>query len=421
MKTTTFLLAILISTVSLFAQNRNQKYDVLIRKADSLYQIADYKNSALAFSDAFNAPDSKITINHRYNAACSYALASNADSAFSNLYHIATFMNYSKYTHIKSDPDLKSLYTDSRWKPLIELVKANKEKAYAMLDFITLNGYKIEVNTAGMKYNQTNKPVIVFENGMADTYDRWNGIIDEVSKTNAVFAYNRPRLGESEDDSLPPTTEHIVSNLRKMLLERGLNPPYLLVSHSFGGAYIRSFASYYPNEIAGLVFIDPIDFTKKKGMGELPYQEMGLTKHQIDSAFGKTYNNFLEKLYTEMPRFYVEEVKISVQLTQTEFNECDQNPLPNVPVHFIMAGGYSESGGDNPPLACDLEKLFRVSENLKMKRYLQLLYPLKYGKLFYCSSSSHFVQTDEPDLVKSCIKLALIDYEKIQRENKTSR
>lgn len=421
MKTTISLLALLTSTVFLFAQNSNQRYSVLIRKADSLYQLAEYKNSALAFSEAFNAPDAKITTTHRYNAACSYALAGSTDSAFSNLNHITTFMNYSRYTHIKSDPDLKSLHVDSRWKPLIEMVKENKDKAYAKLDFITLNGYKIEVHTTGLQYNQTNKPVIVFENGMADTYDRWNGVIDEVSKTNTVFAYNRPRLGESEDDSLPPTTGHIVSNLRKMLLERGLKPPYLLVSHSFGGVYIRSFASYYPNEIAGLIFVDPIDFTKKKGMGELPYLEMGLTKHQIDSAFGKPNKDFLEKLYVEMPRYYVEEVKISVQLTHTEFNECDQNPLPNVPVHFIMAGGYSKSGGDNPPLVCDWEKLFRVSENLKMKRYLQLLYPLTYGKLFYCSSSSHFVQTDEPDLLISSIKLALIDYKKIQRGGKTIR
>jgi len=421
MKTTTFFLGFLISTVALFGQKNNPKYDALIRKADSLYQVADYRKSAHAFSDAFNVPGANITMNQRYNAACSYALANNADSAFVNLNYIATCMNYSRYSHIMSDPDLKSLYPDSRWKPLLESVKTNKDKAYAKLDFITINGFKVEVYTAGMKNNQSDKPVVVFENGMADAYDRWKTIIDEVSKTSTVFAYNRPRISESEDDNTPPTTEHIVSNLRKMLAERGLKPPYLLVSHSFGGAYIRSFASQYPNEIAGLIFIDPVDFTKKAGMGELPYLEMGFTKHQIDSAFGKPNEIFLEKLYAEMPKYYVEEVKISVQLTQNEFNECDRNPLPDVPVHFIMAGGYSESGGDHPPLICDFEKLFRVSENLKMKRYLQLLYPLKYGKLFYCSQSGHFVQTDDPDLVISSIKLALADFEKIQRETKTSR
>lgn len=418
MKTSTFLLALLISITSIIAQNNHLKYDVLIRKADSLYQVKDYKNSALAFSNAFNSSNSKITINHRYNAACSYALANNPDSAFFNLNYIATQMNYSKYGHIKSDPDLKSLYIDSRWELLIGKVKANKDKAYAALEFVTINGYKVEVYTAGVENNQKNKPVIVFENGMADSYDRWNTIIDEVSKTNAVFAYNRPRIGESEDDNLPPTTEHIVNNLRKILLEKGLKPPYLLVAHSFGGAYIRSFASNYPNEIAGLIFVDPVDFTKKEGMGDLPYLEIGLTQHQIDSIFGQPYKNFIETLYTEMPKYYVEEVKILRQLTQTDFEECDRNPLPDVPVHFIKAGGYTSS---EPPTIYDREKMWRINSNIQMKRWLQLLYPLKYGKFFYCSNSSHMVQTDEPDLVISSIKLALTDYDKIQEANKTSR
>lgn len=418
MKTTTILLTILISATSLIAQEKHQKYDVLIRKADSLYQVKAYKNSALAFSEAFYTPVPKITMNHRYNAACSYALANNADSAFFYLNYIAISMNYTNYGHIKSDPDLKSLYSDDRWKPLLDVVKANKDKAFANLDFITINGYKVEVYTTGMQNNQVGKPVIVFENGMADTYVRWKAIIDEVSKTNAVFAYNRPRIGESEDDSLPPSTEHIVENLREMLMAKGLKPPYLLVSHSFGGAYIRSFASYHPNEIAGLIFIDPIDFTKKGEMGDLPYLEIGLTRHQIDSIFGQPYKNFIEKLYTEMPRYYVEEVKISRQLTKTDFVACDRNPLPDVPVHFIKAGGFTNS---EPPTIYDREKMWRINSNIQMKRWLELLYPLKYGKLFYCSNASHFVQTDEPDLVISSIKLALIDYDKIQKANKSSQ
>ncbi len=413
MKSTILFSALLLFAASLFGQTNTGRYDVLIRKADSLYRVKEFEKSAFAFSEAFKVPDGKITMNHRYNAACSYALANDADSAFFYLNYLTLSMSYTNYGHIKSDPDLKSLYTDSRWEPLLEIVKANKDKAFASLDFITLNGNKVEVYTTGMKNNQNNKPVIVFENGMADTYDRWKAIIDEVSKTNAVFAYNRPRIGESEDDSLPPTTEHIINNLREMLLEKGLKPPYLLVSHSFGGAYIRSFASSYPNEIAGLIFIDPIDFTKKRDMGDLPYLEIGLTQHQIDSIFGQPYKNFIEKLYTEMPRYYVEEVKISRQLTKTDFEECDRNPLPDVPVHFIKAGGFSNS---EPPTIYDREKMWRINSNIQMKRWLELLYPLKYGKLFYCSNSSHFVQADEPDLVISSIKLALLDYDKITKE-----
>lgn len=415
MKTTTFLLVLLISATSLLAQNDHQKYDDLIRKADSLYQVKDYKNSAFTFSRAFKANDWNATSSEHYNAACSWALANVPDSAFYHLNYVVIKMNYTDYGHIKGDPDFKSLYSDKRWQALIELVKANKDKAYANIDFITLNGFKVEALTSGMENNQEDKPVVVFENGMASGFGSWEKVATEISKTNAVFRYNRPRIGESENDSLPPTTEHIVNNLRKMLLQKGLKPPYLLVSHSFGGAYIRSFASMYPEEIAGLVFVDPIDFTKKKGDGDLPYLEIGLSQHQIDSLFGKPYDNFIEKLYEEMPAFYVEEVKISRALNKSEFIECDRNPLPDVPVHFIQAGGFSLSANEKPTIY-DREEMWRINNNIKMKRWIALLDPLKYGKFFYSSSFEHFVQVDDPKLLIYSIKLALSDYDKINNE-----
>lgn len=288
---------------------------------------------------------------------------------------------------------------------------------YAQKEFLTVEGKKIEIFTSGLENNQKEKPVIVFENGMATKLDMWKPIIEEISKTSPVFSYNRPRIGESENDSLPPTTKHIVNNLRKMLLEKGLKPPYLLVSHSFGGAYIRSYASYYPDEIAGLIFVDPVDFTKKKGDGDLPYLEIGLTQHQIDSMFAKPYKAFVENLYADMPNFYVEEVKILRQLTKTEFKECDSIPLPDVPVHFIQAGGYPKNPEKRETIY-DKVKLFRIDNNLKMKRWLALLNPLQYGKYFYCSNSGHYMQEDEPETLIASIKLALIDYDKIQRAKK---
>jgi pimeloyl-ACP methyl ester carboxylesterase len=286
-------------------------------------------------------------------------------------------------------------------------------------EFITVNNKKIEIFTAGLANNRKGKPVVVFENGMASKYNSWQKVIEEVSKSSAVFAYNRPRIGESENDNTPPTTRHIADNLRKMLLQKGLEPPYLLVSHSFGGAYIRSFASYYPEVIGGLIFVDPVDFTKKKGDGDLPYLEIGVTKHQIDSMFARPYDGFLEKLYAEMPAYYVEEVKISGVLHSSEFEECNRVPLPDVPVHFLMAGGYSAAGDDRGKTFFDKEKLFRADCYLKMKRWLELLYPLKYGKFFYCSKSGHAVQQDEPETVIASITLALNDYNKILKGKTT--
>lgn len=112
-----------------FGQSAPPEYHDLVRQADSLYKAKDYLNSGLKFSTAFQSFGGLGYSNHRYDAACSWALAGNADSAFFNLQRIVDKANYANYKHIISDTDLNSLHTDKRWTTLILQVKQNKEKS----------------------------------------------------------------------------------------------------------------------------------------------------------------------------------------------------------------------------------------------------------------------------------------------------
>lgn len=286
--------------------------------------------------------------------------------------------------------------------------------SFGQENLMTVNGKRVEIFVSGLEHNQADKPVIVFENGRGSPFNSWEKVINEISKDYAVFAYNRPRIGKSEDDSIPPSMKHIVENLRFMLKEKGLNPPYLLVGHSFGACYIRTFASYYPKEIAGLIFVDPHDFAKKEGASPSPYELIGLSKHQIDSIFA-SYASLTAQYMNYAPKAQIEEIKIQGVLSKTENEECNRNPLPNVPVHFLMAGGFTLYP-DETPTIYDREKLFRIDSNIKMKRWLEMLYPLKYGMFIYDSNSEHAIQIDNPDLVITSIRLALKDYNKIDKK-----
>ena len=418
MKTTMLFLGFIIFTTSLFGQGIPQKYSDLVRKADSLYNAKDFKNSAFTYSNAFKVNGWKATLNERYNAACSWALANDPDSAFFNLNYIVTLMNYVNFGHIKSDPDLISLYTDKRWKLLLEAVQANKKKAFPNLDLIPVNGFMVEVTTYGMENNQKGKPVIVFENGRGTDFEYWLPIIQEVSKGNATFAYNRPRIGSSEDDNQLPTIDHITEILRQSLLSKGLHPPYILIGHSWGAAYVRTFASFYPDEIAGLIFVDPHDFVKRGG-GRLPYREIELTEIQIDSLFA-SYDKSADEYIAQGPKYVVEEMKAQREFSKTGFELCNRSPLPDVPVHFIMAGGYPLNP-ENTASLYDKEKMFRIDNNIKIKSWIELINPLKYGKFFYCSKSGHMIQKDDPEIIISSIKLVLLDYDKFRKEKESGR
>lgn len=118
---------LIIATVAA-GQTISKEYPNLIKKADSLYKMADYKRSGQAYSMAFKSSGWKGNPTDRYNAACSWALASVPDSAFSNLLRIAMKANYSDYDHLLRDSDLQSLHSDTRWHALISKVRENKEK-----------------------------------------------------------------------------------------------------------------------------------------------------------------------------------------------------------------------------------------------------------------------------------------------------
>ena len=118
-----------------FAQNTSAEYLSMIGKADSLYNAKDYKASGIAYSSAFKFNGGEGSNNEKYNAACSWALAGNADSAFHYLAEIIHRVHgYDNYDHITHDSDLKGLYSDKRWNPLIAEVKKNEETADAKLN-----------------------------------------------------------------------------------------------------------------------------------------------------------------------------------------------------------------------------------------------------------------------------------------------
>ncbi|MDP1816189.1 MAG: hypothetical protein Q8K92_17190 [Leadbetterella sp.] len=160
------ILLVLNSTIT-SAQSFPQEYYKLIKKADSLYNAKDFKNSALKYSEAFKTNRWQGLSNDRYKAACSWALASVADSAFIQLTNIANEANYASYGHIITDPDLNSLHNDKRWNPLLEKIKQNKDKSEANLNkpivaildsiFIEDQKYRQQINAIEKKYGWDSK------------------------------------------------------------------------------------------------------------------------------------------------------------------------------------------------------------------------------------------------------------------------
>jgi pimeloyl-ACP methyl ester carboxylesterase len=101
-------------------------------------------------------------------------------------------------------------------------------------------------------------PPIVFEAGIAATSLSWRLIQAEVAKTSQTIAYDRAGLGWSDPIIKPRGLWQLVEELRAMLDRAKIPRPRILVAHSFGGLIALAYASRYPNELAGMVLVDPV-------------------------------------------------------------------------------------------------------------------------------------------------------------------
>lgn len=110
-------------------------------------------------------------------------------------------------------------------------------------------------------------PVVVFENGLGATLDWWAKVVPALEADTTVLVYNRPGYGRSSPVDSTRDGEHVVKELRELLRERGLPPPYVLVGHSLGGLYMQWFARHHPQEVQALVLVDSTHPAQMQGQG----------------------------------------------------------------------------------------------------------------------------------------------------------
>lgn len=122
----------------------------------------------------------------------------------------------------------------------------------------SVGGYRLKVDAPT---DGVDGPAVVLVSGTGDhSSDGFGEVIPLLSGLSLV-CYARPGLGES--DPAPVTEPRGVlaaaHELHVLLAAAGIDPPWVLVGHSFGGLICEVFAAEWPGETAGLVLVDASD------------------------------------------------------------------------------------------------------------------------------------------------------------------
>lgn len=112
------------------------------------------------------------------------------------------------------------------------------------------------------KQTSDTKETVVLIHGFGCTGLEWaDSVVPGLLERQVqVFSYDRILFAEPAPGKkkLPRRTAPVLAaELRALLKARGLEPPFILVGHSYGGLIAQVYAMQFPSDVSGMVLIDP--------------------------------------------------------------------------------------------------------------------------------------------------------------------
>jgi pimeloyl-ACP methyl ester carboxylesterase len=117
-----------------------------------------------------------------------------------------------------------------------------------------IGGYRLHIHRVG-----AGQPAAVMDSGLAGNSLLWTNALDDVGRLTEACAFDRAGYAWSNPapPGVPRTSLQMVGELRQLLRLADISAPYILVGHSFGAINMLVYAYHYPQEVAGLVLVDP--------------------------------------------------------------------------------------------------------------------------------------------------------------------
>jgi pimeloyl-ACP methyl ester carboxylesterase len=253
----------------------------------------------------------------------------------------------------------------------------------------------------------TGSPTVILQSGNGDAGDIWNAaeadrpaVMREVGQFTRVCAYDRPGSiraltdagspassplpGRSDPAPMPRTAADVVTELHTLLTTAGVPGPYVLVGHSLGGLFTLLYARTYPDQVAGMVLVDPTP---------LPLRKL-LTPQQWDSAYQKPWM----RLQTPIPGYQPEAWDATASFKQIEAAP----PLPKMPVTILVASTELEVPSPLPPgMSADaanaVVRVFRQAQ-------AEFAESIPGARLITVPDTTHYIQVLRPDVVSDAVR-----------------
>jgi pimeloyl-ACP methyl ester carboxylesterase len=274
----------------------------------------------------------------------------------------------------------------------------------------SVNGHRMRIDCMG-----SGSPTIILEAGAGNDGLTWSRVQPMLARTTQVCSYDRSGMGWSEALPPPRDADHVATELHGLLTAAKIDGPIVLMGHSMGGLFIRDYASRYPEEVTGMIFVDVSTPLQNRNPAFEAYDSpRNATRFNpwldetafvlgIPRLFGACSSNFPSLSARTSTLVAEDRCHEPFQTLKDESDSFDRSgeetihtgPYGALPI-LIFSHDPSTDVADGRP--ADLIAAFNeMQENLKKLSTR--------SRRTTAKGSGHFIQMNRPDLIEKEVKL----------------
>ena len=255
----------------------------------------------------------------------------------------------------------------------------------------------VQVDAAGRRLALTragsSAPAVVFETGLGAEADEWESVFQAVARWTSVCRYDRANRGGSDPAPRPRTAGDLAADLHALLVNGSVPRPAVLVGHSLGGLIVRLVAYQYPEDVAGLVLVDPLHEDQFERTGPLFFPPSDGEPAAL----------------THMRRFWTGGWREpacnaeGVDLVASQAQAHAMGSLGTLPVIVITTGAYLR---DAPPDTAG-QQTGQQLQALWREMHREMAAQSSNAIQISAETSGHFIQREQPEVIVAAIRQML--------------
>jgi pimeloyl-ACP methyl ester carboxylesterase len=256
---------------------------------------------------------------------------------------------------------------------------------------IAVGAYQVQAAEQG-----SGRYTVIFESGFGTGLESWRKVAPEVAKLAHVMSYSRAGHGSSDPRPEPRSILESSRELDQLVAAAGLTPPFILVGHSYGGLLARAFALRHPEQVAGMVLVDPAD------------ERFNPALRRLDAARAADDDRQFNALVPA--KFRAEYDALKPVLDQGALPPPLNGKLPDVPVVVLTSVQQLAKP----------EFFLQSVEAVAVKRDLHadFLRQFSEGSQVLTLRSGHNIQQEEPELVIEAVRKVMAAADRRAAQNK---